>query len=400
MIHEWRMRGALQSFLDDELSQTRRTTLSGHLEQCVTCAATVRRLAEADRLLADVRPGAPMLSPAAARALLDRALAEAGRGRSGGRGTPFLAWGLAATLIVVASGAAAWRWRLFEATGGRRQALIGPSLPMAVANGSLYPAGEAIQPIRTPPRTAPAPRKRSSGETSTDRRASPRPPTGERRPVDPPAPPPAAGSSPGMRPRRSLPPRLRVAARPGMTLCRLPGADWWAQLSSEIEASEQSSGALAQALQAQPATDPPPVSAEPPGDSLTEPSVNSAGIEEPGSAPLLADNSNNALASTAALAGDQDPPVTAEPGVETALLPGTSPTAAAPAELLVLVTDLPAPSPVTVTQGPEAAPGYARAMAVRPDGSGGSTWTQATASSDDGLELALVMLGDGARWWE
>jgi hypothetical protein len=205
-----------------------------------------------------------------------------------------------------------------------------------------------------------------------------------------------------MRPRRSMPPRLRIAEGRGTTLCRLPGAAWWEQLSSEIDASEKSSGELAEALVAQQAIAQTPAAIESLRDPMGEPTADGAGAENHGDAPLMAENGTGAGIGVppAAVAGDNDPPAGAEPNIETALLPEPALSAASPAQLLVLVTDLPAPSPVVVTQAPEAAPGYARAMAVRPDGSGGSTWTQATVSSDNGLELALVMPGDGAQWWE
>ena len=70
-----------------------------------------------------------------------------------------------------------------------------------------------------------------------------------------------------------------------------------------------------------------------------------------------------------------------------------------PAQLLVMVSSAPSPSPISVTQAPEATPGYARSIAVRPDGSGGLTWTQATVTSEEGLKLAQVTLGS-ENWWE
>jgi hypothetical protein len=76
------------------------------------------------------------------------------------------------------------------------------------------------------------------------------------------------------------------------------------------------------------------------------------------------------------------------------------PAARSSAPLLVLVASEPAPSPVTVTEAPRGRPGYARCMALRPDASGGSTWTQATVSSGGGPELALVMLGSKFPWRE
>src|SRR5437016_5328388 len=105
------MREPLQSYLDGELTAARRAALAGHLQQCDRCAASLRRLAESDRLLIAFRPPAGALSPAASRALLDRALAKAGARRGGpGSGMPLLAWGFAVFLIIVASGVAAW-WR-------------------------------------------------------------------------------------------------------------------------------------------------------------------------------------------------------------------------------------------------------------------------------------------------
>lgn len=79
----------------------------------------------------------------------------------------------------------------------------------------------------------------------------------------------------------------------------------------------------------------------------------------------------------------------------------TSAASAAPApRLLVLVTSEPAPSPLAVREAPEEAPSYARAVALRPDANGGSTWTQATASSNGSeTKLALVMLGSGPWDW-
>jgi hypothetical protein len=76
------------------------------------------------------------------------------------------------------------------------------------------------------------------------------------------------------------------------------------------------------------------------------------------------------------------------------------PTAPPAPQLLVLVTSSPAPSPLKVTEAPEDAPSYARAVALRPDAGGGATWTQATATSDGtDTKLALVMLGSNLRQW-
>ena len=78
--------------------------------------------------------------------------------------------------------------------------------------------------------------------------------------------------------------------------------------------------------------------------------------------------------------------------------PAAPPAAPPTPRLLVLVTSGPAPSPLTVTEAPEDAPSYARAVALRPDAEGGATWTQATASNDGtGEKLAMVLLG-GEPW--
>ena len=80
--------------------------------------------------------------------------------------------------------------------------------------------------------------------------------------------------------------------------------------------------------------------------------------------------------------------------------PAAPPAARPTPRLLVLVTSEPAPSPLAVTEAPENAPSYARAIALRPNADGGATWTQATASDDGtGQKLALVMLGSVARPW-
>src|SRR5438445_3551108 len=103
------MREPLQSFLDGELSEARRAALAGHLEHCARCASALRRQAESDHLLLSLRPVPGALSHAASRAVLERALAEAGVGRGGpGRGMALLAWGFAVCLLIVVSGAAAW----------------------------------------------------------------------------------------------------------------------------------------------------------------------------------------------------------------------------------------------------------------------------------------------------
>src|SRR5262249_9686459 len=151
--------------------------------------------------------------------------------------------------------------------------LIGPAIPTDVANGAVSPVGVEIHPIRTAPAPrAPIPaRKRPTGEVSTDRRAAPRTSPIERRPAHAPPPPPANGSGPGMRPRRPLQPRLRMAKGPGTTLCRLPGADWWERLSSELEASDKSSHNLAEALLAQEQIAPLPSGAEAFPDPLVAP---------------------------------------------------------------------------------------------------------------------------------
>src|SRR5687768_13015259 len=112
MIHRWRMRGPLQAYLDGEMPDATRGALTEHLRRCEACAAAARRLAETDQLLGGIRPTPHALMPAASRALLERALAEAGIHRGGpGRGFPLLAWGLAAALVAMGSGAAAWWYR-------------------------------------------------------------------------------------------------------------------------------------------------------------------------------------------------------------------------------------------------------------------------------------------------
>jgi hypothetical protein len=70
-------------------------------------------------------------------------------------------------------------------------------------------------------------------------------------------------------------------------------------------------------------------------------------------------------------------------------------------QLFVMVSGAPEPPGVTVTRSPESKSGYARAIALRPDGRGGVTWTQATVTSEEeeGPRLALVMLGAESPWW-
>jgi anti-sigma factor RsiW len=72
-----------------------------------------------------------------------------------------------------------------------------------------------------------------------------------------------------------------------------------------------------------------------------------------------------------------------------------------PGQLLVLVSPEAAPSPVAVTCASAEAPGFARASAVRPDGSGGWLWTEATVQNEcAGPERSLVILGSSAWPWE
>jgi Putative zinc-finger len=72
-----------------------------------------------------------------------------------------------------------------------------------------------------------------------------------------------------------------------------------------------------------------------------------------------------------------------------------------PGQLLVLVSPERAPSPISVTCASAETPGFARASGVRPDGSGGWLWTEATVQNEcAGPERSLVILGSSAWPWE
>jgi hypothetical protein len=394
MIHRWRMQGALQSYLDDELSDAARAALARHLDRCASCAAGVRRLGEADALFAAARPTPPALMPPATQALLERALAEAAT-RGPGRRWLMMTWSLAAGMAVVAAGCAAWWWRPAEAAGDH-QALPGlASLPVGVVVANTDPRREETQvTVNAGPRRAPAPSKRPPGPAASGRH-----PASNRRPTAPPASAPANGTGSLQRPRRSMPPRMRLAQSPRAALCRLPDEGWWRKLTAEVEASETSAGELSEELSLREALTGNPdreaSSTQPPDDFP----ASEATAEAHGDAALLAENVPGELPvePPAVAAGDSLPASDAAPAM--AQVTETPRIALPPGQLLVMVSTAPSPSPVTITQAPEATPGYARAMAVRPDGTGGMTWTQATVTSEEGLKLAQVMLG-GENWWE
>jgi hypothetical protein len=408
MIHEWRMRSRLQSFKDGELSPASRIALAQHLTECPACTAAVHRLTEMDHLLLRGCPTPPPLPTAVTHAMWERALAESRRFPGGpGRGWPLLAWGLTAGLVVAATGAAAW-WNLGTPPGAPGAGRSGTA-PAAVVAARDYRSGEEetlATSYRYLRRPQSPPRRRSPGDSTGEPRSNQEKPTAPRTdPNAPPAVPPGTGS--GERPRRPRPPRYRLAQGPTPFRCEPRSAAWWGRLTEEVAASDASAAALRDEIRMSVRLACLPSSQPTIGDQLEVPSVQALQgdqqeVEQPfvqnpvGPAPIVPmEVVPEAVPGGPGLGPVLDlwSPQTSGPGDVVAEAP-------APMQLLVMVSEAPDPSGITVTRCPASTPGFARAIALRPDGCGGVTWTQATVTSEGGPKLALVMLGSDAHWWE
>jgi putative zinc finger protein len=438
----------LHSFLDEELPASQHAALSAHLDQCARCAAALRRLKELDRLVVGVRPHPEALSHAASRALLDRALREAGTRRGGGRGGWLtLAWGFAAGMTLVASGIAS-QWSQRDTTvrhvgslsrpaamappgytGVRSIDVAGnfehgkltdgtidvphPLPPSADLRGGRTRKGPLLSSPSPSIGGCPLPRSGKSGEgqgvgagpapaglpselsrprVSPNKRPEQKsPPAALRRPLSEP------------RPRRSGRRRYRLAAaRLGGDAERANRPPQRRPTTGQPHREKKADDRLARLpVSGNVVLVPPEPYAEVPEGGLpSEQEVASlpegdpvvAGTLPPEEGPTgwLMTAESPADTGTASWTRSKDPTA------------GPQPVAAPPPQLLVLVTSEPAPSPLTVTVAPEDAPSYARAVALRQDAAGSLTWTQATASTDrDGTKLALVMLGgDPGQWGE
>ncbi len=380
--------GLLQALWDGELPEARRAALTAHLEACDACAAALERISERDRRLVAARPTPPPLPPAASRALLERALAEAGvrRGHHGGNWLP-LAWGFAAGFALLASGAClAWWTPLRPARDlhsgtplafvPRAQPGDAPSMTINSSPGPRMLEHGSPTPRVSPPQTHP-------------HLAKPRPAKSDDRPMT--APVPAV-------PRLTTPHRKRsarhrfVAARPiaprdspttHLTeLAELPAPGTGEQVAMDSRFAQEMTLAVDRAEMS---------SAEggrPRQRQVVSPSGQTTGAEE-----AMPGSEGTPAATNPSPPGPQagTPPGSAEgEQAGTAPHPSALPTPC----LLVLVASSPAYSPVTVTEAPVSTPSYARAIAMQPDALGHLTWTQATASDDGtGQKLALIMLG-------
>jgi Putative zinc-finger len=390
----------LQSFLDGELPEPRRAALIEHLDRCAECAAALQRLAERDRRLVDARPTPRPLSPAAARVLLERALAEAAVGR---RKPPSgwlpLAWGFAAVFALLASGVSlAWWGPLRTArdpwSGMRRAAVPRPQpgeAPWTTIDSSPGAGSPEFGPLSPHPGDLP------HGHPPLER---PRPVKPGVRPVTPTL----------AVPRPSLPVRRRrsrvhrfVAERPARPDERHPPsspdpAETPAPATGE-EVAENTPPDQQSAMPWDGSRPQRPDSELPLQQAVLSSPEGAAGVADGGPDARAAGETPDLAVRSRSIADLQATTRSGEPSAAQALT-GARQAASPPPRLLVLVADAPAPSPVTVTQAPESAPSYARAIAIKPDANGLPTWMQATASDDGtGQKLALVMLGSNPWPW-
>ena len=411
MIHSWWMRERLQSLLDGELSEARRGAVAGHLEHCPRCATALQRMSEGDRLLVSNRPIPQTLSHAAAEALLERALAEARVGRGGPwRGMTLLAWGFAALLVIAASGAAAW-WRrpdsaaMSDRTRSSRLARrdsdgAGTREIEAVTDHRPFNAGSGDPPSRKPLRPPAVQREQQRHERKS-------------RPTRMAVP---TGGEP--RPRRSRAPKHRLIATvpsPWRDQLLYPASadDLRAVVGPGLRESAAVSGSPNDGRSAALDENVPDHQIDAKACDQAAVRLVSAALDGDDSAIRWVAEALDELPATGTEVSS--PAINTSPDLRewermTAEWPlpweGEDPEEYAPPaflpspQLLVMVSNAPAPSPVTVTFAPEETPGYARAIACRPDAAGRDTWMQATATSkDNGTQTALVMLGDEVWDW-
>jgi hypothetical protein len=403
VIHSWWMRERLQLLLDGELSEARRVGVEEHLRRCPRCAAMYQGMAEGDRLLMAHNPCPTPITPPAAEALLARALVEARVSRGGPwRGMTILAWGFAALLIIAASGAAAW-WRRPDQLAANDR----PSPSRFAPQGVEGERASEIQSVadncrHSRERTAASSRsKGASGPARHDVRRHER----KRAPV-------AAGAATRPEPRRRRPQpssRRLMATMPPQRLDQLPppgtgdvtGTKARVWLDKSVVEPEDSRRSRRDEFFDEESCDREAVrlvNAALDGDGSAMLAVSAALDEWPAAAPE--DSNSSPVAPRNLQRPDLSvaelplfgPAVQPEAPVAEALSPRP--------ELLVMVSTSPASSPVTVTVAPAETPGFAQAVACRPDAAGRDTWMQATTRTNaNGTQTALVMLGDEAWDW-